>query len=176
VASVVPECAWSARRTFWIMSHQVQPSPAASNSAADTLRSPAALGTSQRRTTVTPWKSAFSGYFHRPATDPRQGRTRNVAVTDHPLTTPALLPVAPEPQPPRHGPPTPANGLMPTLHAAGARQLPRESAQLRSDGPLVTPDRPAMYPGGTCRGPPTDPAPPPRRPAQRPRRRIRFCR
>jgi hypothetical protein len=29
-ASVVPECAWPARRRFWIMSHQVQLSPAAS--------------------------------------------------------------------------------------------------------------------------------------------------
>src|ERR1039457_2485544 len=31
VASVVPECARSARRRFWIMSHQVQLSPAASH-------------------------------------------------------------------------------------------------------------------------------------------------
>jgi hypothetical protein len=30
VASVVSECAWPARRRFWIMSHQVQLSPAAS--------------------------------------------------------------------------------------------------------------------------------------------------
>src|ERR1017187_7185013 len=31
LASVVPECAWSTRRRFWIMSHQVQLSPTASH-------------------------------------------------------------------------------------------------------------------------------------------------
>jgi hypothetical protein len=43
-----------------------------------------------------------------------------------------------------------------TARTGRPRHLPRESAQLRSDGPLVTPDRPAMYHGGTCRGPPID--------------------
>ena len=44
VASVVPECAWSARRTFWIMSHEVQLNPAASNSPAATQHSRLRLG------------------------------------------------------------------------------------------------------------------------------------
>jgi hypothetical protein len=75
VASVVPECAWSARRRFWIMSHQAQLSPAGSHcptaaldpagtplshrpAAADARHSPAAHAPDS----LPPWKSDLHGH------------------------------------------------------------------------------------------------------------------
>jgi hypothetical protein len=49
VASVTSECAWSARRRFWIMSQEVHLSPVISNSPIGTLPSPARLGTPLKR-------------------------------------------------------------------------------------------------------------------------------
>ena len=44
MASVVPEFAWSARRKFWIRSHEVQLNPTASNSRTATLPVPGPAG------------------------------------------------------------------------------------------------------------------------------------
>jgi hypothetical protein len=80
------------------MSHEVQLNPAAPNSPAATLPSPAPAGhVTEAPETVTPYKSGFSGHFSQALADYRPRTGTGAAEPILTLTTPASPPSCPPP-------------------------------------------------------------------------------
>ncbi len=194
MASVIPEIAWSARPAFWIMSHDVQPSPIASDALAAALPSspPAGQGlrrwpaaangrseaTGHARDSVTPQKSGLSGRFHGPATDSRPRPAR--------WNRPSRSRQAPGFSPPPPGLPraTPSRDIR---KQAGAHRAARAGRKHQADhvscqaSPAAN-DQPGHSPPPACAVPrmylastSRTCAATGRRPAPRPCRGIRFC-
>jgi hypothetical protein len=164
VASVVPEYAWSARHGFWIMSHQVQLSPAASHR-------PTAVLDPAGHAAKPPARRRQCPYSLRP--DMRRIVSHLEIRSARPSFTPP--PKIPGPARDRHGRTGPrgsatvpatvrwqarlprrgkrredtAGTWRAALHAEPSGQRPASTAHDRA--------RPAGYPTGTCHRPPVDP-------------------
>jgi hypothetical protein len=98
------------------MSHEVQPSPAASNSPAATLPSSAPAGhVTEAPEIVTPHKSGFSGHFSQPPqiTGPDRDRRGGTDPHAHHARKPAFLPAARGALAARRGPAHPPAPPMP---------------------------------------------------------------
>jgi hypothetical protein len=163
VASVVPECAWSARRRFWIMSHQVQLSPAAAHrptAALDPARhaaEPPACRSrcpysrpDMRRILSHLGNPICTRIFHTSAKDsqtsPRTGRqdqSARSATIPPSVGWQARFPAKRE-------------ATRGHRRAPGAALHTGPSGQ-RSASKTHDRDRPAGYPGATCHRPPRDP-------------------
>jgi hypothetical protein len=158
VASVVPECAWSARRRFWIMSHQVQLSPAASHRPTAVL-DPAGHATEppacRSRCPYFPGQTC-AGYCptleirsERPSFTPRQ-RFPGDPGTGAAGPVRAVLPLS------AGRPDSREEGSARTPRATCARRPRAEPSRQRSASKPHDRDRPARYPADTCHRPSVD--------------------